>query len=81
MAGCLVYSCWHFSSSEWGERRRFGECWWGSGDFWRGPIHGISFLWYNVIGCVVVVGTALLLTGFRGSAEVSANSATARLGK
>jgi Na+/proline symporter len=32
----------------------------------------VSFLWYNVIGCVVVVVTALLLTAFRPSAQVSA---------
>jgi Na+/proline symporter len=29
----------------------------------------ISFLWYNVIGCVVVVATALALTGFSGNAQ------------
>jgi Na+/proline symporter len=26
----------------------------------------ISFLWYNVIGCVVVVAVGLLLSGVRG---------------
>ena len=26
----------------------------------------ISWLWYNVIGCVVVVGTALAITGATG---------------
>jgi Na+/proline symporter len=26
---------------------------------------GISFLWYNVIGCVVVVGTALAITALK----------------
>ncbi len=30
---------------------------------------GISFLWYNVIGCVVVVGTALLITSFEKAVE------------
>jgi SSS family transporter len=36
----------------------------------------ISFLWYNVIGCVVVVAVALLITGFSGSgAKQTASSA------
>ncbi len=41
----------------------------------------VSFLWYNVIGCVVVVATALVLTGFRGSAEVSASRTATALGE
>ena len=36
---------------------------------------GISFLWYNVIGCVMVVGTGLLLGRGQGS-EVSSNKTT-----
>jgi hypothetical protein len=28
----------------------------------------ISFLWYNVVGCVVVVGVALFITAFRPAA-------------
>jgi Na+/proline symporter len=30
--------------------------------FWAFLFTGISFLWYNVIGCVVVVATALVIT-------------------
>ena len=28
--------------------------------FWAFFLGGISYLWFNVIGCAVVVGTALL---------------------
>jgi hypothetical protein len=31
----------------------------------------ISFLWYNVIGCVVVVATGLILSGLTPKAEVA----------
>ena len=33
--------------------------------FWAWWFTGISFLWYNVIGCVVVVATGLLFSGTR----------------
>jgi len=32
----------------------------------------VSFLWYNVIGCVVVVATGLLLTGLLPKAATNA---------
>ena len=35
----------------------------------------VSFLWYNVIGCVVVVVTALILSGLTPKAEVAASKA------
>jgi Na+/proline symporter len=41
----------------------------------------VSFLWYNVIGCVVVVLTALVLTGFRKDVEISASKVAAGFGK
>jgi Na+/proline symporter len=37
----------------------------------------VSFLWYNVIGCVVVVLTGLLLTVFIGQAEIAKSEAAA----
>lgn len=40
---------------------------------------GISFLWYNVIGCVVVVLTALIVTWTKPSQSISPR-ATSRLG-
>jgi Na+/proline symporter len=37
----------------------------------------ISFLWYNVIGCVVVVATGLLLSGFIPTPETAKSEAVA----
>jgi hypothetical protein len=30
--------------------------------FWAYSFTGISFLWYNVIGCVVVIATGLVVS-------------------
>jgi Na+/proline symporter len=41
----------------------------------------VSFLWYNVIGCVVVVATGLLLTGFMPGAQLAKSKAVAGTGE
>ena len=46
--------------------------------FWAFLFTGISWLWYNVIGCVVVVGTALAITYLAPANGVSAESARER---
>jgi SSS family solute:Na+ symporter len=43
--------------------------------FWAFFYTHISYLWYNVIGCVVVIATALAITYFWPSAGVPAKSA------
>jgi hypothetical protein len=43
--------------------------------FWAFLFTGISWLWYNVIGCVVVVGTALAITYLAPASGASAESA------
>ena len=44
-----------------------------SGDSGDGAVHEISWLWYNVIGAVVVVATALAISAF-----VSGSTSTIR---
>ena len=46
--------------------------------FWAFLFTGISWLWYNVIGCMVVVGTALAITYLAPANGVSAESARER---
>jgi Na+/proline symporter len=46
--------------------------------FWAFLFTGISWLWYNVIGCVVVVGTALAITYLAPANGASAESARER---
>jgi len=46
--------------------------------FWAFLFTGISWLWYNVIGCVVVVGTALAITYLAPASGASAESARER---
>jgi SSS family transporter len=43
--------------------------------FWAFLFTGISWLWYNVIGCLVVVGTALAITYLAPLSGASAESA------
>jgi Na+/proline symporter len=43
--------------------------------FWAARFSSISFLWYNVIGCVVVVVTALIITSLMPNAEVAKTKA------
>ena len=38
---------------------------------------GLAFLWYNVLGCVVVVLTGLALSAMDGRAQTGRPSATA----
>jgi len=45
--------------------------------FWAFLFGRISYLWYNAIGCVVVVGTALAIT-YLGPASASATAGTPR---
>ena len=47
--------------------------------FWAFLFTGISWLWYNVIGCVVVVGTALAITYLAPESGASAESAKERI--
>jgi Na+/proline symporter len=44
--------------------------------FWAFLFTNISWLWYNALGCVVVVGTALAITYLAPASGVPAESAT-----
>ena len=57
-------------------RRRSSACWPAKRpSSARSYFTDISFLWYNVIGCVVVVGTALAITYFAPAASGNASQA------
>ena len=62
-ARCWECSCWRSSSAGCMARARSGACWPAkSAIFACFFFTGISFLWYNVIGCVVVIATAVVVT-------------------
>jgi len=49
-------SCWRWASGGWAARPRSSGCWQGSRHLLGFPVHrDVVYLWYNVIGCVVVV--------------------------
>jgi hypothetical protein len=56
MAGCWACSCWRSSSAAWEPTARsFGVLAGEAAIFAANLFTNISFLWYNVIGCVVVI--------------------------
>ena len=68
--GCWACSCWRSSSSAWAATARsVGVLAGRSRHLRRRRFTHISFLWYNVIGCVVVIAVALAVPR-RGSAGV-----------
>jgi len=83
-AGCSGSSCWPSTSHGYTRAARSTACSPARRHFRLLPLHHIAFLWYNVIGCAVVIATGLLLQKpdtpqKPGQSQISPFSLTARL--
>ena len=65
MAGCWVCSCWRFSFKRVGPNGAFFGVLAGEAAIFAAYFFTkIAFLWYNVVGCIVVVGAGVLISRF-----------------